>query len=86
MIKVYNKNMFETIPTPELEKAKEALNGEELGLVRSLVEREIAKRALFESVDQSELLDAIRNDISGIYDAMDDTPTATEHVEQRWLH
>ena len=77
--------MFETIPTPELEKTKEALVGDELKLMRTLVERELSKRAMSESFDQSEVLEAIRNDITGIYDAMDDTPPTKEHPEDmRW--
>lgn len=77
--------MFEKIPTLELEMAKEALDSEELTLVRSLVERELSKRAMVASFDQSEALEAIRNDISGIYDAIDGTPAPAEHPEdQRW--
>ena len=81
--------MFEKIPTPELERMVEQLEGEEFQLSRTLAQREIASRAVAESVqfDREEVLDAIRNDITGIYDAMDGTKGSPEYPQDmRWLH
>lgn len=78
--------MFESIPTEELTLVKEQLNGEEFELSRRLIERELSKRAMSENFDQSALLEALRNDISGIYDAIDETQGAKEHPEDnRWI-
>lgn len=79
--------MFEKISTPELERVVEQLSGSEFAVSRSLVQNELSRRALAHNVKigRDEALEAIRNDITGIYDAMDGTVGAPEHPEDvRW--
>lgn len=80
--------MFEKLPTQELKAMQEVLHGDEFHLARALVSRELAKRSMEELLQNNneEALDAIRNDITGIYDAIDGTPAPAEHPEDsRWI-